>query len=81
MPLAQQANIFSNSSGGVGVVSRDHDRADAGSLGFLEGWLDFGARGIYHADQTNEDQFFLQGFGSDLIGHFRHRAISHTEHS
>ncbi len=81
MPGLEQADVFGDGFGGVGEVARNHHRADAGTLGFLEGGFHFRPAGVDHTDQAGENQVFLQVFRGDLGGFIRHGAVGHAQHA
>ncbi len=60
--LVQQADFLGDGARGIGIVARDHARADAGVAGHFDGCRDFGAGRVDHAGQADKDQIVLQRF-------------------
>ena len=69
--------------GGVLVVSRDHDDANAGLDAIFDGRRDFGSRRIQHADQSDESDsgLVIDEFRRILEIHLRlgHRVVDAAE--
>merc|ERR1719305_184014 len=64
--LSEDSNSPANGSGGILVVSSDHDDTDASLLAELDGGSDLHPWGVKHADDSNEGEvhFILSELGS-----------------
>merc|ERR1719305_1698285 len=64
--LSEDSNAPANGSGGILVVSSDHDDTDASLLAELDGGSDLHPWGVKHADDSNEGEvhFILSELGS-----------------
>ena len=56
----QDAQLLGNGGGGVHMVARNHDRADAGAAAFDDRGLDFRAHRIDHAGQADKAQLLFE---------------------
>ena len=62
--VGDDAQLLGDCHGGVDVVARDHDGADAGIVRLADGVGHLGADRVDHAGQTAEDQVVLERGGA-----------------
>ena len=62
--IGDDAQLLGDGHGGVDVVARNHDGADAGVVRLADGVGDLGADRVNHAGQAAEDQVMLERGGT-----------------
>ena len=62
--IGDDTQLLGDGHGGVDVVARDHDGANASVVGLADGFGDLGADRVDHAGQAAEDQVVLERSGA-----------------
>ena len=76
-----QTNRFGNRAGRLGVIASDHNGADTSLASHSQGFTDFGARRVDHADQPGKDQVVFNVLWSQFFGDFFDNFVSHSDHT
>jgi hypothetical protein len=63
------------------VVTRDHDRADAGAAADSDGGLDLGAWWVDHGHHANKDQIVLHLLRRTFLWAFGQAAHAHAQYA
>ena len=68
-PVKRDSEFSRNDCRSLRMITSNHDRPDASRSRVRDGELRFIARGIYHADETQERQIVLEIFAGVGAGH------------
>ena len=66
--VLDDAEVLGDGHGGVDVVARDHDGADASGVGLVDGGCHLGTLGVDHAGETAERKVLLKGISGEVRG-------------